>query len=172
MAGLAASGLFGGLDPVAKPEAPPVEVGKVVDGGPWDVTVTGSRLVGELPGLTLGDGRRWFAVLATVENTDDESRDDFGDTVSLTGVDGLATEKPRYVLVLRDASRPKYLNPGLPEKLAFLWEQEAGQPVPTRVRVQVWGKTYRLDSIGNTMEWLDPERRAEIEVPVEDRRAG
>ncbi|MEN3608249.1 hypothetical protein AAH979_01750 [Plantactinospora sp. ZYX-F-223] len=172
VAGLAASGLFGGLETVAKPEVPTVAVGKAVDGGPWSVTVTGSRLVGKLPTLYLRDGKRWFTVLATIENTADESRTDFDDAIRLSGVAGIAEERPSQVRLVRDGSKPTYLNPGLPERLAFLWEQDDSTPVPTSVKVQVWGTTRRLDTIGDTWEWLDPERRAEVEVPVQDRRAG
>ncbi|MDW5323934.1 hypothetical protein [Plantactinospora sp. KLBMP9567] len=172
VAGLAASGLFGGLETVAKPEVPTVAVGKAVDGGPWSVTVTGGRLVGKLPTLYLRDGKRWFTVLATIENTADESRADFDDAIRLSGVAGIAEERPSQVLLVRDGSKPTYLNPGLPERLAFLWEQDDSTPAPKSVKVQVWGTTRRLDTIGDTWEWLDPERRAEVEVPVQDRRAG
>ncbi|GAB3972406.1 DUF4352 domain-containing protein [Plantactinospora veratri] len=172
VAGLAASGLFGGLDTVTKPEVPTVAVGEVVDGGPWNVTVTGSRLVGKLPTLYLRDGSRWFTVLVTVENTADESRTDFRDVIRLSGVAGVTEERASQVVLVRDGSRPNYLNPGLPEKLAFLWQQDDSTPVPQSATVQVWGTTRRLDTVSDTWEWLDPERRAEVEVPVQDRRAG
>ncbi|WP_422770781.1 hypothetical protein ACN28C_29595 [Plantactinospora sp. WMMC1484] len=172
VAGLAASGLFGGLDQVEKPEVPTVEVGRTVDAGPWNVAVTGSRAVDELPTLHLGDGKRWLAVLATIRNTDAESRAGFGDTIRLPGVAGLDDERPDQVLLVRDASRPTYLNPGLLEELAFLWEQDDRDPPPSRIRVEVWGTTRRLDTIGDRWEWLDPECRAVVEVPVRDRRIG
>lgn len=170
MAGLVASAFFGGLEPAEKPEVPPAVFGETVDGGPWKVTVTGSRLVDELPGLRLADGNRWVAVLAVVENTDTESRSDFAEVLRLSGVEGLVAEQPKYVLLLRDASQPQFLNPGLAEKLAYLWEQKVSEPAPIRVRVDVWGRTYRRDTINDTMRWLDPEPRAGFEVPVEDRR--
>jgi hypothetical protein len=175
LAGLAASGLFGGLQTVEKPELPTVAVGEANNGRPWNVTVTGSRLVGELPGLSLTDGNRWLAVLATVEITADESQRDLKEILKVSGVEGLVDEepkdgKPEYVLVLRDSSQPDYLNPGIPEKLAFLWQQSGTAPVPTSMLVEIWGKTHRVDSIAKTMEWLDPESRAEVKVPVEDRR--
>jgi hypothetical protein len=77
---------------------------------------------------------------------------------------------PTYVVLIRDSSQPQYLNPGLPEKLAFLWEQSIAAPVPTSMRVAIWKKTLRVDSLSNRMEWLDPGPRAEVQVPVEDRR--
>ncbi|MFY1690828.1 hypothetical protein [Plantactinospora sp. WMMB782] len=172
VAGLAASSLFGGLETVAKPEVPTVEVGQRVDGGPWQVTVTGSSLVGKLPRLYLADGKRWLTVLATIENTADESRTDFDDAVRLAGVGGVTREQPSHVVLVRDGTKPDYLNPGLPERLAFLWEQDDGTAVPETVTVQVWGTTRRLDTVGDRWEWLDPERRAEVRVPVRDRRAG
>ncbi|MDG4785696.1 hypothetical protein O7626_40935 [Micromonospora sp. WMMD1102] len=142
VAGLAASSLFGGLETVAKAEVPTVEVGQRVDGGPWQVTVTGSRLVGKLPTLYLADGKRWLTVLATIENAANKSRTDFDDAVRLAGVAGVTRE------------------------------QDDGTAVPESVTVQVWGTTRRLDTVGDRWEWLDPERRAEVRVPVQDGMAG
>jgi hypothetical protein len=91
---LATSGLFGGLDRVDQPAAPTVAVNAVNEGEPWNVTVTGARLLDDLSPLRLTNpGDRWVALLATVEVTAAESRNDLGDTVRLPGLDGLLKEK-------------------------------------------------------------------------------
>ncbi|WP_173077645.1 hypothetical protein [Phytohabitans rumicis] len=171
-AALAASGLFGGLEQVRKPEIPPATLNELNKGEPWNVTVTGGRLVGELPGLSLqDDANHWVAVVATVEVTAPESRNDMREIVDISGVDGLLhPDEPDRILVVRDATPVDYLNPGMPEKLAFLWEQSGSVPVPTEMRVTIYQKTYRLDTLGRSMEWLDLEPRAELTVPIEDRR--
>ncbi|MEJ3748341.1 hypothetical protein WEI85_34285 [Actinomycetes bacterium KLBMP 9797] len=171
-AGLAASGLFGGLEPVKAPEVPPAEVGKVIEGQPWNVTVVRSRLVSELPSFRLEKpDNRWFAVIATVEVTAPESRNDFRDVLTVSGVTGLTSEEPDSIVMLRDSSRVAYLNPNMPETLAYIWEQDGSAPLPTNVEVTVFQKTYRVNSLDGHMFWTDDAPRAQLQVPVEDRRA-
>src|SRR5690242_18025332 len=77
---LAVSGLFGGLNRGTAQDVPTVNVGVVNHGGPWNVTVTRVRLIGDTPPLYLKNkGDRWLVVLATIEVTADASRDDAGD---------------------------------------------------------------------------------------------
>lgn len=174
---LAISGLFGGLDPVDA-GMPTVALNVVNRGVPWNVTVTGMRVVGELEPLQLKDpGNHWIAVLATVEVTADESRSDLQDAVRIPEVDGLLADNPQrkgrpdYVYLVRDAVNGPYLHPGLPDKLAFIWEQRATATVPTTATVEIWGKTRRADSLTGHQEWLDAGARAVVpDVPVQDRR--
>lgn len=177
---LATSGLFGGLDEVREPELPTVAVNAEHEGAPWNVTVTGMRVVDELQPLKLKNpGDRWVAVLATVEVTADETRSDLEDAVRIPGVpgllaakaDGSAKGRPDWVYLLRDDVSDPYLNPGMPEKLAFVWEQEASAAVPTAATVEIWGKTLRESTLTGNKEWLDPAARALVPgVPVKDLR--
>jgi len=177
-AALAASGLFGGLDHAEKPALPPLKVNEVSEGEPWTVTVTGGRLVGDgLPGLTLENpANRWVVVLATVEVTAPESRNDMRDIIDISGVEGLVKDPnirrlyPQNVIALRDGAAVGYLQPAMPEKLAYFWEQEATAPVPTEMSVTINQKTYRVDSLAGHQAWLDLAPRAELTVPIEDRR--
>jgi hypothetical protein len=178
VAALAASGLFGGLEPAGKPELPPVKVNELSKGEPWNVTVTGGRLVdAELPGIRLQTaGNRWVVVLATVEVTAPESRNDMDEIIDISGVEGLVKDpnlrklEPQYVIALRDGEPVTYLQPAMPEKLAYFWEQESTAPVPTQVDVTINKKTYRLFTLDGHMNWLDLEPRAQLTVPIEDRR--
>src|SRR5512142_1603065 len=82
----AVSGLFGGFagtdsTAVASPGTP------VAEGGPWRVTVTKVRLYNDLPSLAMQKtGDRWVLVLATVEVTAADSRQDTRDILTLDGV--------------------------------------------------------------------------------------
>jgi hypothetical protein len=170
VAALAVSGLFGGLNDVHRPELPTVEVKAADRGSPWNVTVLRARLISDLSPLKPATaGNHWLGVVATVEVTADESRTDLADVLRLSGVAGLTSDEPAHVVQMRDATEPVQLNPGMPEDLAFVWEQAAGTPKAAEVTLQIYGKTYRLDSIGDKMAWLDPAPRAQVVVPLEDR---
>jgi hypothetical protein len=178
---LAVSGLFGGLDPVPEEPPPTVAVGTVDAGEPWNVTITGARLLADMPPLKVEHpGDRWVAVLAIVEITADEPMA-ATDVIRLAGVPGLIQDHPSNVYLLRDTAELTQLQPGLPEKLAFFWEQSGSVPVPTEVTVEIVGRTHRADSLieprpglvdrpAGKLQWFDPEVRARVTTPVQDRR--
>jgi hypothetical protein len=166
----AASGLFGGLAPAGSTTPRPAP-GQATDAGPWRITVEHARLFGDLPPLTLDKpGDRWLDVLVTIEVTTDTSRIDVRNAVQVS-LPGLTSAAPAHVILARDGAELGYLNPGMPERVAYLWEQAASGPVPTRVEVKVYGKTWRVNSFTGGMEWLDESVHALVQTPVEDRRA-
>jgi hypothetical protein len=168
---LGVSAPFGGLDGVAGPGLPRTALNTVDRGAPWNVTVTGARLL-DGPALIKPEheGDHWLLVLATVEVTADESRNDIGDVLRLSGVPGLRNEEPDYAYLVRDQSPVGYLNPGMPEQLAYAWAQAPDAPVPTEIEVQIHGKTWRADSLTGSMGWFDDAPRSRATVSVEDRR--
>ena len=167
---LAVSGLFGGLEPV-RADIPRVAAATVIEGGPWRVTVTHARLYDDLPPLRLAKpGDRWLLILATVEVTADESRNDLRDILRLPGVPGLLTREPAELYLSRDSSIAGYLNPAMPERVGFFWEQAGESPPPTEVDVLVQGKTRRASSLTGHVGWLDLSGRAQVRLPVDDER--
>lgn len=174
-------GLAGGLDRVPASQLPVVAVDERHQGQPWSVTVDGAVLAADLqPAILQGDGY-WLAVTAEVEITADESRNDIYQILCLRPIAGLAREPVESVAcpdarpaddirLIRDGSALASLHPGLPERVAFLWELAAGAEPPAEVQVEIIGKTYREDSLTGRMSWLDEAPRAQLTVPVEDRR--
>jgi hypothetical protein len=180
--GLAVVAAAGGLERVEPAGLPVVAVEERNEGQPWTVTVARAVLAADLPPATLQeeDGY-WLAVVADVEVTANESRGDVYDILCLTAVEGLTREHQESSLcpglitaddvrLFRDASAANTLHPGLPERLAFLWELAGDAPPPAEVHVEIVGKTYREDSLTGQMQWLDAAPRAQLTVPVEDRR--
>ena len=148
-----------------------LNVDEVNKGGPWNVTVTGGRLLKDQPPLDASvKGNRWVIILATVEITSDETRNDIDAILRISGAEGLVSKEPTEVRLLRDYTAYPALHPGIPERMIFGWEQSAAAPVPTRVDVTIWGKTLRLDSFRKVPSWLDDAERAVVTVPIVDRR--
>lgn len=174
-------GLAGGFDSVPPPEPPVVAVDERNEGEPWTVTVDGAVLAADLEPAVLLEEGYWLAVIADVEITADESRRDLYEVLCLTEVPGHAREDGESfvcpgsvpaddVRLVRDGSAVGLLHPGLPERLAFLWELAADAPPPADVHVEIVGKTYQESSLTGRMEWLDAAPRAQLTVPVQDRR--
>jgi hypothetical protein len=175
-------GLAGGFDSVPAEELPVVAADEVFESEPWHVTVDGAALAADLEPAVLYEDGYWLAVIADVEITTDESWDrSFEEILYVTGVDGMAREhqeRSNYpggiladdIRLVRDGSAVGALHPGLPERLAFLWELAIDTPPPTEVRVEITGREYIESSLNGQMEWLREEPRAQLTLPVQDRR--
>lgn len=173
-------GLLGGFDRVAN-DLPVVAVDQPNRGQPWNVTVDGAALAADLEPAVLQEEGYWLAVIAEVEITADESRGDVDEVLCARDVEGLAREPAESsacpdavpaddIRLVRDGSAADTLHPGLPERVAFLWELTGDTPPPAGVQVEIVGKTYKESSLTGRMEWLDVAPRAQLTVPVDDRR--
>lgn len=180
---LLASTPFGGLRAQRAEATPALETGKATTVEPFRVTVTkvreGNDLgVAQAPKI---DGR-YLVVFATVSSTDRErSVPQFSalrELLRIEGVTGVTRAygsrpearsddlEPDTVLVADDAQPMGDLAPGLTYRLAFVWRQAPGEPVPATVRVAAYRHTYRQASIDDTVDWRDPTRAAAGTFPV------
>ena len=178
---LAVSAAFGGWQTVSQAE-PELTAGVVDQGKPWNVKVVTARLLGDLePAVYLKNKEdHWLAVIAEIEITDDHSHIDVSRILQVPNAVGVLVDMPtgtsfdaypHDVLLSRDATRVEALHPGMPEKVAFLWEQKP-DALPTEVDVAIVGMTWRKNTLTDEYEWLDPKVRATVTVPVEDKRNG
>lgn len=169
---LGVSGLFGGFDKVGEPPLPTVEVNQVHPDTPWNITVHSVRVFNELEPLRHKvEGSRWLVVVATVEVTADESLNQVGRAVRIRGAEGVDTAEPVDVRRASDGQIVNYLHPNLPDRLGFFWEQRASAPMPTQLRVGLFGMRYERERESRLLGWRwDPSVRAVLTVPVDDRR--
>lgn len=108
---------------------------------PWNVTIVSATVAADRPPLQRTDpANRWLVVKAKVEITGETSKTGLASMLRLSGTDGLVASEPGVVL-LRDGTRVDRLHPGLPEELAFAWEQAAASAAPQQLTVQVAGGT-------------------------------
>jgi hypothetical protein len=175
-AGLAVSACFGGMAQAHTSEPETIAAGTLIKGAPWSVTVDEGRILKSETGLeTEKAGDRWLVVIVTIDITSVDSRSDVADVLRLRGAQGLLAARPQRILLTRDGTDVGYLNPGMPERVGFCWEQSSSVPVPTSVDVDVYNETLRANNLsgsvsGGNKEWLDPTIRATIHTPVQDKR--
>ncbi|MGH3679986.1 MAG: hypothetical protein ACRDT2_07005 [Natronosporangium sp.] len=179
---VAVAGLAGGLERVPDRQLPVLAVDEVSDGQPWNVAVTAAHLFRKLGDFEpLEDDSHFLVVVANIEVTARESRSDISFVMYPWGVEGLTSEfaltgledgkafGADEVALVRDSTAVADLHPGLPERVVFLWEQ-SDDVVPTEVTLRIVSMTLRESTLSGHMEWLDPEPRAQVTVPVRDRR--
>jgi hypothetical protein len=175
---LGVTGLFGGLAE-ADPVIDRVAVGEQVDAGPWKITVNSVRVSGKLTGLTLERPQdRWVIVVATVDVAEPTPAYLLSDAVALHGVPGIADVLPGTVghprpelMLARDGSVLLRLDPGMPERVGFFWEQPQARPAPATADVLVMGLTYRKSALSRIWGWLDPHPVGRLTTRVDDRRS-
>jgi len=175
--GLVVSAFYGGLSPVSHSSVDKGRVDAVIKGGPWNVTVIDARILKSSKDLEVTKpGDRWLVVVATVDVTSDDSRDDLSDAIRLHDVFGLQSAAPNRLLLARDGTDVSYLNPGMPERVGFAWEQApTAGPLPATVEVNIYGETLRHDSLSGgivpgNLGWFDRRVIARVAAPVLDKR--
>ena len=166
------SGLFGGFEKAStRPPGPPAVAPSAANiGKPWNVTVLSVVVLDKLEPLRLKHpGDRWIAVVAVIEVTAERSFN-VGRAIRIRGAEGVETE-PDQIRLVRDTSTVAELQPGVPEKVGFFWEQAADAPVPTEVDVGIFGQTYAYDETSHLPGWLpDGSARAHVLMKPQDRR--
>lgn len=163
--------------PSTRTELPLAAVGEPVNTGPYRITVERAAIFTRFGTIEPEEpGGSLLAVMATVEVTADRSRTlmDIGQRaiVDAAGLSAVAEALPRRILFLRDGENAGSLQPGLPERVVFVWEMNPGAIVPDEIEVELRGATYRRYNFVflNEWAWLDEGPRARVVVPVEDRR--
>jgi hypothetical protein len=123
----AVSGVFGAL---VRADEPPQR---------WQVDAVSAAIVADRPPLQRSNqANRWLVVRAKVANIDQSSHTGLASIVRLSGVDGLLEPEPNVVL-LRDETIIDRLHPGLPEEIAFAWEQTATAATPREITLELAG---------------------------------
>jgi hypothetical protein len=177
---LGTTALFGGLADAdaGVPRVSGLRVGETVRAEPYEITLRKVLWVDELPNVYPTEkGNRWLAITATVRNTHTESlfgAVELGDSLALTGVDGLVKEPEKgtdrvestYRKVLADTSDLTPVSPGVPYEMVYLFEQQASATPPTEVTVQVVRHTWRENSLDQSMGWFDPAVIAQATLPM------
>ena len=176
--GVGALWLTGGLAEVPAPPpapAPTANVNDTVSGGPWDVAVTNAAAAADLGAYEPRTEGNWLlAVVVRIDVRTAQSQKvaQLASIATLPGLAGMvdADRYPLAVALVRDGSRVEYLHPGLPERVAFIFEMSARAPVPDEVVVSLKGWAAVMSFSERRLEWRD-EVYTNVTVPVANRMA-
>ncbi|CAB5517441.1 hypothetical protein LMG26857_06536 [Achromobacter anxifer] len=117
-------------------------------------------------GVPVKPGDTALVVEADLTNRTAESSADYLGVLRWNAPAGVAAGKP-MVVGLRDVQQMPYLQPGLPERMAFVWTLPASAPVPAQAAWSVQSKTYKpVDNLYGAPGWFNPVYIGRIELPV------
>jgi hypothetical protein len=153
---LLVSGAFGGFDKVtpAKQELPSFTVDQAFEAGGWRITVHTVRALDELKPINHQEetGWRWIIVVATVELTDlGKSTLFYNKALQIHGIEGVPAQFADHVALTTDAKENTSLQPGVPTRLGYFWEQRTTAPIPPQVQVGI----FAIDEVHDPGSGLD-----------------
>lgn len=151
----------------APQETPQLAAGAPVDAGKWRVTVRALRLEPALPdGRPVPNGGRALTLVAEVENLTGESSNDVYDLFRLATPPEGADSKPTPYLV-RDRELMSYLQPRLPETLAFAWKAPAAWRPQGPVTVTLTADRFKpKDNLYAAPGWFNPYTVGAFALPA------
>lgn len=177
---LAVSAAFGGLADAPVQALPQLAAGESVTGAQLRVAVNRVVLVDSLPEqyIVPEDGGRLLIVVATVENVFTQpvatSSSGAGSNLRPMGVAGVdADTEPVAVIIVSDGTRGAQLQPGIPERLAYVWEVPRDAVADgDDVRVDIFDKVMSPGFITYGSRFDNPFVSAFTTVPVDDLGSG
>jgi len=177
---LLVSGAFGGLKQAEADQRDTLEAGRPHLSEPIDLTikrVAWSDDLGEVIGPS--EYGRYLLVIADVSSNQDRSVDGgvVREALRFTGLQGFSasqvdTDPVRsedaepQVIVTDDRTRLDGLGPGLTYEVAFIWQQQASEPLPTSVRLLTRSHGFRQGTFDDAEGWFDIADDAVGRFPV------
>ena len=179
-------GLFGGWETASsqREEAlPAISPGERVRVEPFDLTPVKAVHATQLdPILYAEDGVRWLILLMEVTNTagfpvgngtlqSTATLDVAGLLPSpyielpLAAADRVVSESVFRVV---DSLPQRTVQPGLAQRLAFVWRQDSREPPPESLTFTLQRHTYRTSNLEPAYDWFDPKPVATVTLPVEE----
>jgi hypothetical protein len=170
--GVGIIGAFGGFERAGVThDLPTVAKNETVDAGDWRFTVDDDAVAGPVLREVQphNDGNYLIEVDVTMNNVSDRTKAVYG-RVTIEAMDGLVDVEPRQHIMIRDNQLAAYLQPDLPERVAYIWEFKAGTPVPKELKVTLHGEYTRPVSFAILNSTItDDEKAASINLPVTNR---
>lgn len=162
-AALAVGGALGMFDAVQKPVIV-LEPGQPVETGPWEVRPLRAYTVDKgVYGLPLKAGEKALVFEAEMKNRTALSSKDYFTTFKATG----GTDDRPYIVLVRDSSMSPALQPGLPERMAYVWGLPAGATPPERLVLAVNGEIYKKrDNLYGVPGWYNEHVIGTVAMPV------
>ncbi|KGD88050.1 hypothetical protein JL37_26085 [Achromobacter sp. RTa] len=116
--------------------------------------------------VPLKPGTTALVLEADLTNRTAESSSDYLGVFRWRAPAGTAIGKP-IVVGLRDAQQMPYLQPGLPERVAYIWMLPPAAAAPSHAAFAVESQTYKpIDNLYGAPGWFNPAIVGRVELPV------
>jgi hypothetical protein len=155
--------LYGAYGKISRGDEPVFAAGTAIQTGQWRVVPQRAWTAsGKAYGVPVKPGATALVLEAELTNRTAESSADYLGVFRWNAAAG----KP-YVVGLRDSLQMPYLQPGLPERVAFIWTLPPSAAAPAQAAFAVASKTYKpIDNLYGAPGWFNPAVVGRVELPV------
>ncbi|MER8697063.1 hypothetical protein NKI77_30090 [Mesorhizobium opportunistum] len=158
-------GAFGALPAHAPPQLPP---DTAIDAGRWRVQPVRAYVShARVHGVVLKPGQKALVLEADMTNRTAQSDKAYFDVFRPDGID-LPDSRPMIALT-RDATLTPELDPGMTERMAYVWPLAGDAAVPSTLAFGITAEIFKpRDNLYGTPGWYNPYRLGTVTLPVVD----
>ena len=166
-AAIAVAGVLGAFAARHEP-LPVLAPASRIDTGEWQVRPLKAYVSAEkyVYGTLLKPGGKALVLELEMTNRTAKSTKDYFDLLQL----GQATIDPAtkpFIALTRDSTMSPELHPGMPERMAYIWQLPDGAAAPASFDLTVIGKTYKpRDNLYGLPGWFNPAPVGTMTIPV------
>ncbi|MCY1517780.1 hypothetical protein D9M68_524780 [compost metagenome] len=159
--------LYGAYGKINRSTEPVFSPGAAIQTGQWHVVPRRAwTSAARTYGVPLKPGTTALVLEADLTNRTAESSSDYLGVFHWRAPAGSTIGKP-IVVGLRDTQQMPYLQPGLPERVAFIWMLPPAAAAPSQAAFGVESKTYKpIDNLYGAPGWFNPAILGRVELPV------
>jgi hypothetical protein len=160
--------LYGAYGKINRSSEPVFTADTAIQAGQWQVVPRRAAwtTASKVHGVPVKPGATALVLEADLTNRTAESSADYLGVLRWNGPPGAAIGKPA-VVGLRDAQLMPYLQPGLPERVAYIWMLPPAAEAPAQAAFAVESKTYKpIDNLYGAPGWFNPAIIGRVELPV------
>ena len=167
IAAVLVAGLLGAFGALPKPPAPLLLAGSPIETGQWRVTPQQAYVAGErIYDLPVKPDQQALVLEVDMTNRTAESSKDYFSLFQVATPLGAGLETP-FVVLVRDAKLSPELQPGMAERMAYVWMLPRSVALPADLSFAINTQIYkRQDNLYGMPGWFNEHELGRVSVPV------
>ena len=166
------AGLLGAFGALPRPPSPVFPAGNPVVTGQWVVVPLRAFIAsGRIHDLPVKSDQQALVLEADMTNRTAESSKDYFSLFQLATPLGGDIDTP-FVVLTRDSKMSPELQPGMTERMAYVWMLPKAAKLPADISLAVNTQIYKQrDNLYGTPGWFNEHELGRVSVPVESATA-
>lgn len=172
IAAVLVAGLLGAFSALPKPPSPVFQAGRPIETGQWIVLPRRAFVSsGRIHDLPVKPDQQALVLEADMTNRTAESSKDYFSLFQLATPLGGEIDRP-FIVLARDSKLSPELQPGMTERMAYVWMLPKSAKLPADISVAVSTQIYKQrDNLYGTPGWFNEHELGRVRVPVESTAA-
>ena len=167
VAAVLVAGLLGAFGALPKPPVPLLPTGSPIETGQWLVAPQQAYVASErIYDLPVKPDQQALVLEADMTNRTAESSKDYFSLFQVAAPLGVKLDTP-FVVLVRDAKLSPELQPGMAERMAYVWILPKSVALPADLSFAINTQIYkRQDNLYGTPGWFNEHELGRVSMPV------